>query len=67
MIATYKLNTNELSSKLIELIRKSFPGKEVEITISELDATDYLKSNPANEQHINEAIQRIEKRKVLLR
>ena len=61
MITTYRLNANELSSQLLELIRKSFPGKEIEITVLEQDATEYLKSNPANERHINEAIDRIEK------
>ena len=61
MIATFKLNVNELTSQLIEQIRKAFPGKEIEITVVEQDATEYLKSNPANERHINEAIGRIEK------
>ena len=60
MIATYKLNTNELTEKLLEMIRKSFPNKEIEITVLEEDATEYLRSNPANEKHINEAIRRIE-------
>ena len=66
MITTYKLNTNELSTQLIKLIKKSFPGKEVEITVFEQDATDYLKSNPSNEKHLNEAIDRIEKGKELV-
>lgn len=66
MIATYKLNTKELSVKLIELIRKTFPNKEIEITITEQDATEYLKSNPANKKHLNEAIQRIEKKQGLV-
>lgn len=61
MITTYKLNSNDLSAKLLRLIKKSFPGKEIEITVLEQDATDYLRSNAANEQHINEAIDRIEK------
>ncbi len=66
MITTYKLNSNELSAQLLELIRKSFPGKEIEITIFEQDATEYLKSNAANEQHINQAIDRIEKKEGLI-
>ena len=59
MITTYKLNSNELTTQLFKLIKKSFPGKEIEITVFEQGATDYLKSNAANEQHINEAIERI--------
>jgi hypothetical protein len=61
MIATYKLNANEVTVQLIEMIKKNFPGKEIEITVLEQDATEYLKSNVANEKHINEAIGRIEK------
>jgi hypothetical protein len=39
MITTYKLNTNELTEKLLEMIRKAFPNKEIEITVLEEDAT----------------------------
>ncbi len=66
MIATYKLNTNELTPGLIELIQKSFPNKEVEIAITEQDETEYLLSNPANEKHLMEALERIEKREGLV-
>jgi hypothetical protein len=66
MIATYKLNANEVTVQLIELIKKNFPGKEIEITVLEQDATEYLKSSPANEQHINQAIERIEKNEGLV-
>ncbi|HLG36430.1 MAG TPA: hypothetical protein VI757_16245 [Bacteroidia bacterium] len=66
MITTYKLNVNELTAQLLEQIRKAFPGKEIEITVLEQDATEYLKSNPANERHINEAVERIEKKEGLI-
>ena len=66
MITTYKLNVNELTAQFIEQIRKAFPGKEIEITVLEQDATEYLKSNPANERHINEAVERIEKKEGLI-
>ncbi|MCX6350470.1 MAG: hypothetical protein NTX03_01260 [Bacteroidetes bacterium] len=66
MITTYKLKTSELSSQLIEMIRKSFPNKEIEITIMEQDATEYLASNLANENHINDAVARIENKEGLI-
>ena len=66
MITTYRLNTNELSAQLIELIRKSFPGKEIEITVLEQDATDYLKSSAVNEKKISESISRIENNEGLI-
>lgn len=61
MITTFKLNANELTEQLLDTIRKSFPNKEIEIIVLEQDADEYLRSSPANEAHINEAIQRIEK------
>ena len=66
MIATYKLNTNDLSEKLIDLIRRSFPDKEIEITIMEEDTTEYLMSNPANKKHLDEAIERVENKEGLI-
>ena len=66
MIATFKLNVNELTAQLLEQIRKAFPGKEIEITVVEQDATEYLKSNSANERHVNEAVERIEKNEGLI-
>jgi hypothetical protein len=66
MIATYKLNTNDLSEKLIDIIRRSFPDKEIEISVMEADATEYLMSNPANEKHLNEAISRVERQEGLI-
>ena len=66
MIATFKLNVNELTAQLLEQIRKAFPGKEIEITVAEQDATEYLRSSTANERHINEAIGRIEKNEGLI-
>ena len=66
MITTYKLNVNELTAQLLEQIQKAFPGKEIEITVLEQDATEYLRSNPANERHLNEATERIEKKEGLI-
>ena len=60
MITTYKLNTNELSEKLVDMIRTSFPNKEIEIIVLEQEADEYLRSSPANEAHINESIRQIE-------
>ena len=60
MVATYRLNTNDLTENLLETIRKSFPNKEIEIIVLEQDADEYLRSIPANEMRINSAINRIE-------
>lgn len=67
MVATYKLNANEISSQLLELIRSRFSGKQIEITVVEQDATDHLMSTEANRKHLDEAIARIERGEGLIR
>ena len=60
MITTYRLNANELSEKLVDMIRTSFPNKEIEIIVLEQEADEYLRSSPANEAHINESMGEVE-------
>jgi hypothetical protein len=66
MMATYRLNTNDISEKFIQLLQQSYSGKELEITVMEEDATEYLLSNPINETSITEAILRIENNEGLI-
>ncbi len=48
MEAVIKLNVEELSAEFIDNLKKLFPSKNVEIKIEEeMDATDYILSNPA--------------------
>jgi len=67
MVATYRLNANEISQNLLELIRKRFSGKEIEITVVEQDATEHLMSSEANRRHLDESIGRIERGEGLVR
>jgi hypothetical protein len=56
MTATYKLHINELSPELINSIKEAFKGKTVSITVSEdIDETDYLLSNEANRQFLEDS------------
>ena len=53
MEAIYKLKASEIDLGLIKAIKSLFKDKEVTITVStELDETEYLTSNPANEKHL---------------
>ena len=43
MYSTYTLNTDELTSQFISVIKQTYPGKKVEIVVQEAqDETEYL-------------------------
>lgn len=59
MYTVYRLKANELNNQFIELLKVMFQGKEIEITISEVDETDYLLQSPANRQRLLQAAHHI--------
>jgi len=48
MNATYQINADDLNLDLLQSIKKTFKGKEIEISISDLEESDFLKSAPRN-------------------
>ena len=42
MLTTYTINADELPANFADIIKVSYQGKKIEITISEYDETDYL-------------------------
>lgn len=56
-----RINTDNLSSDIIDGIKKMFPHKTVEITVQSADETEYILDNPA---YANELRERIEEYKV---
>ena len=57
MEATIKLKISELDETMVSKIKKLFDGRFVTITLSsEMDETDYLLSNPANEKFLTESM-----------
>jgi len=61
MESIYRVRTDELNQDFITILKKSYPNKEIEITVAEvIDETEYLLSSPANRQHLENAIKNIE-------
>lgn len=61
MHTIYQINANELNESLLESIRTLFKDKEIEITITERDETEYLLRSPANREFLLRAVERVEK------
>ena len=63
MNSVYRLRSDELTTEFITILKKSYPHKEIEITIDEvMDETEYLMSSSANRLHLENAIKNIEQR-----
>lgn len=61
MLATYRINSNEINDMVIKNIFDNFKGKDIEITINEIiDETDYLNSSEENRKRLLTAIKDIE-------
>ena len=47
MYSTYTLNTDELTSQFIAVLKQAYPGKKVETVVQEAqDETEYLMKDP---------------------
>lgn len=66
MITTYRLRADELDEDFITSLRVLFRGKEVEITVAEVDETSYLLRSDANRRHLLQAVDNIEHRRNLV-
>ena len=56
METTIRINTDMLTADIVEGIKRMFPHKTVDIIIQPADATEYILSNPAYAQELQERI-----------
>ncbi len=66
METTFKINTDALTKDFILAVKKLFPHKTVEITIQPADETDFVLSNPAFTQVLEDRIANYEKNKQVI-
>ena len=50
MYTTYQINSNDLTQDFIEILKRTYKDKEIEIAVSEIDETDYLLRSPKNRE-----------------
>jgi hypothetical protein len=57
MDATYRINSNELNANFLNILRNTFSGKNIAVTVEEIqDETEYLLGNDANKRHLLKAL-----------
>ncbi|MFA6570139.1 MAG: hypothetical protein WCT77_02775 [Bacteroidota bacterium] len=50
MVTTYQINTNELTSEFIEILKATYKDKQIEISVYDIDETEYLLRSPKNKE-----------------
>lgn len=66
METTIRINTDLLNADIVEGIKKMFPHKTVDIIIQSADDTDYILSNPAFAQELQERIAEYQTKKQVI-
>jgi antitoxin YefM len=66
MHTRYQVNANEIDQGLLESIKAAFKDKDIEITVTEVDETEYLLRSPANRDSLLRAIDDIESDKNII-
>ena len=66
VVTVYRLNVNELNEQFIEALQALFKDREVEITVTEVDETEYLLRSEPNRERLLQAIKNIDNGKDLI-
>lgn len=66
VVTVYRLHVSELNDQFIEAVQAFFKDKEVEITVTEVDETEYLLRSEANRTRLMQAINNVENGKNLV-
>jgi len=65
MLAIYHTTANELNFDFIEYLKKQFKGYSIDIIVKEQDETTYLNSSKKNKKYLEEAIEEVNKNKLI--
>ena len=60
MQTIFRLNTDELDEQFLASVRATFPHKEIEIAVAEVDETAHLLRSEANREHLLRALADVE-------
>jgi antitoxin YefM len=60
MYAVYRANADELDNQFLESLKAAFRDKQVEISVSEVNETEYLLRSPANRERLLKAVEDVE-------
>ena len=60
MESVYRLKANDLDTHFLEGLKATYKDREIEITVSELDETEYLLKSEANKLKLMQAIENVE-------
>ncbi len=63
---TLRINAEQLDTELLQNIKTMFKDKEIEITVNEIDETEYLFRSPENKKRLLKAIEDVEQGKNLI-
>jgi antitoxin YefM len=66
MSTVYRLKASELDSNFLEKIKAIFGDKEIEISVSECDETEYLLKSEVNKNKLLKAIENVKDRQNLV-
>lgn len=59
MLTTYTIKADELPGNFVDIVKESYKGKKIEITISEYDETDYLLQSPKNKEILLKSVKNV--------
>ncbi len=66
MRTVYRLNASELDQRFINSLKATFPDKEIEILVYEVDETSYLMASEANRKKLINAVENIKNKSNLV-